>query len=113
METRYAVIWVPTEAAEAVARKAGMRDGDGTSLWDWQEPEDEMVTAHLATFGAALVKARDVLPADVCGEVRIERELWVKDIDDRERWMGEAVWHLHDSADALDENEPDFFADAA
>lgn len=113
-ESRYLVSWVPLRAVEAACRKRGMKAGDGTSFWDWIEPEECAQTLEKRSFFEAVYAARAVLPFDVCGEVRISREVLIRNHDDLgnvlpgRSWEEEAVWHLHDADDDMQESEPDY-----
>jgi hypothetical protein len=117
-ETRYLVSWVPLSDVEKLCRQRGMKDGDSTSFWDWCEPEACQQTIEKRSFAEAVFAAKAVLKYDVCGEVRIERQALVRDHDDignvfkSKSWEEDAVWHLHDPADVLTEDEPDYRAAA-
>jgi hypothetical protein len=113
-EVRFLISWVPTAEVEKQCRAAGMKDGDGTSFWDWIAPEACQRTNTRVTFADAVALARQVLPLDVCGEVRIERQDLVNDRDDlghvfkSKSWEQTASWHIHDPADSPNETAPDY-----
>lgn len=111
---RYIVSWVPTRAVEAECRKLGWKADDGTSFWDWIEPEACSQQLEKKTFFEAVFAAKAVLPFDVFREVRIERQELVNDHDDlgnvfaSRSWEEVARWSLYDKADVLTEDAPDY-----
>ncbi len=87
----YRIEWVPTKIVEAAAISLGRRDGDGTSIWDWLEADNYTQSVTRATFRGAVRAARQALPFDAFGEVRIYLTVevaqpWGVEIEDRERW---------------------------
>jgi hypothetical protein len=118
MPKRYIVSWTPTKAVESACRKRGMRDGDGTSFWDWIEPDNCSEHREFTSFAAARTFARKVLPLDCFGEVTIERQKLVRDHDDlgnvfrRKSWQTDATWHVQPD-DQRREDDPTYRAEAA
>lgn len=100
--------WTPTDKVEAAARAAGMREGDGTSLWDWVEPEDFTVKEYAARFEDAERRARDRLDLDCFGEVRLSATLNVQRRDGPREEVEEAVWNVHADDPPLDFMTPDY-----
>ena len=87
----YRIEWVPTKIVEAAAISLGRRDGDDTSIWDWLEADTFARSVTRATFRGAVRAARQALPFDSFGEVRVYRQVevmqpWGVEIEDRERW---------------------------
>lgn len=113
MNPRYVIAWVPLEEVKATCAKAGMKDGDGTSYWDWVEPCACEHSSETGSFKSAVEAARQVLPKDTCGQVRIERLCLEQDRDDlgnffnTHSWETDAVWHLTSADDELSEDKPD------
>ena len=113
-QVRYVVSFVPTDDVVRRCEALGMREGDGSSFWDWMEPEDCEQTRAKRTFAEAIEHARAVLPRDVFDEVRIAREQLVQEQDDLGNtfkckvWREDAVWHLIDAAEHLSEDTPDY-----
>jgi hypothetical protein len=88
----YRIEWIPIKIVEAAAERLGRRDGDGTSIWDWLEPDNYTQSVFRATFRGAARAARQALPFDAFGEERIYRQgeimqPWGRaEIEDREHW---------------------------
>jgi hypothetical protein len=107
------------KAVIAACRRRGMRDGDDTSFWDWIEPGQCEEQMEKRTFFEAVFAAKAVLKFDVVGEVRIARQVLVNDHDDLgnvfkgKSWEDDCVWHVHDEADQLIEDAPEYRAEAA
>jgi len=53
-------------------------------------------------------EAKARIDDDVCGQVRIAREVCVRSHFAPDRWDEEAVWHVSDKLDAPIEVEPDY-----
>jgi hypothetical protein len=106
-EMRYHVEWVPSEDFEALADKRGRPSRD-ESPWDYCEPDS--VTKILATeaFSHAVEVAKAKLASDFFGQVRIERVVLIKSRHAPARWEADAVWHLADAEDVMDEEAPEY-----
>ncbi len=115
---RYTVSWTPTKDVIAACQKRGMKDGDGTSFWDWIEPEYCTKTQHCPDFTKAVHFARFVLPEDCFGEAMIERLSLTRDHDDlgntfrSKSWEVDATWHVQPDDQPV-EDEPTYLAEAA
>jgi hypothetical protein len=102
---RYEIDWIPTARIMAVAKERGMPEGDDSPL-DWCEPENSAVCKIASSFDSAVSIAREKLPADFFGCVRIERMVKIHDRITGDRWEADAVWHVSDYGDALNPDEP-------
>ena len=102
---RYVVTWTNGDRVAEIARARGMQDGDGSSFWDWIEVDEFASVVPVTTLKEARRHALAVLPDDVCGEVRIAREVFDHDEDE---WRENAIWYAADPNDDFDENRPDY-----
>jgi hypothetical protein len=83
---RWLVTWIPAVNCEAVAAQRGQLPGDGTSYWDWMEPEEQELWELARSEAHALRKARHLIGQDVFGTPRIECQAWQPDEDGDWRW---------------------------
>lgn len=105
----YDVMWVPTDAIEALADERG-RPSRGESPLDYCEAGDVERGIRVGDFAAAERIAREKLPTDFFGCVRIAHVIKVRerplDCVERVRYEADAVWNVSDYGEALNPNEP-------
>jgi hypothetical protein len=103
---RYAVSYIPTDRAEALAANAGWTEG--ASLWDFIEPHAcERIEAHFTDLPSAFARARQVLPEDVHGEPRILRQEYRPIDGEVSQWCDAAYWLIYHDTTSVDPDEPD------
>jgi hypothetical protein len=105
----YDVMWIPTDAIEALADERGRPSRDESPL-DYCEAEDAERGVRVKDFDRAQRIAKEKLPSDFFGCVRIEHVIAVKerplDCIERIRYETDAVWHVSDYGDSLDPEQP-------
>jgi hypothetical protein len=104
----YVVSWNPEADGYALAAKRGWKEGE--ALFDYVEEHQFQKTGDFRTFAEAVDFARMVVPVDVTGEVRIARLEYTKlgsRLKDVQYTQEDAVWHVYDDTDTIDENKPD------
>lgn len=84
-----------------------MKSDDGTSYWDWIDEDEITLVKPRSTFAGALEVAREKLPLDCCGQVRIVRLQTIFE-DGRDRYVEDAIWHLSEPDEVLLEDEPEY-----
>lgn len=95
-----------------------MTESDGTSFWDWCEPEEFTLVRRYETFEHALAFAREMVTVDVFGMTRITRQRYVRNLDDLgnirpgSSWESEVLWEV-DADSPVDEAAPDVSVEAA
>lgn len=97
MEKRFLALYCPTDVALVRARKRGRTENDGTSVWDWLEPEEFEVRREFTSFATAVAQAKRWLPLDIFGETQVieqhsQREPWGVE------WSDVASWHVNSAA---------------
>ena len=110
-EPHFLIEWHPTREIEKAARAKGWTPEGDTSLWDHVQMENFVVGVTRKTFKGAVNAARQALPFDVFGEVRVaKREPDPDSPPGRVDFDDVAVWDIRDdSKPSLD--EPDFYPD--
>lgn len=105
----YDVMWIPTDAIEALADERGRPSRDESPL-DYCEAEDAERGVRVKDFEAAERIAKEKLPTDFFGCVRIEHVIKVRerplDCLERHRFETDAVWHVSDYGEPLNPDEP-------
>lgn len=105
----YDVMWIPTEAIEALADERGRPSKDESPL-DYCEAEDAERGIRVTEFGKAVGIAKEKLPSDFFGCVRIEHVIAVReqplDCVERIRYETDAVWHVSEINEPLNPDEP-------
>jgi hypothetical protein len=105
----YDVMWVPTDAIEALADERGRPSKDESPL-DYCEADDAERGRRVAAFDKAVNIALEVLPSDFFGCVRIEHVVKIKerplDSFERYRYETDAVWHISDCDEEFNQDEP-------
>lgn len=105
----YDVMWIPTDAIEALADERGRPSRDESPL-DYCEAEDAERGRRVGDFKTAERIAKEVLPTDFFGCVRIEHVIKVQerplDCLERYRYETDAVWHVSDDDEPLNPDEP-------
>lgn len=101
----FQISWAPTKDAERLSAERGRKEGDGTSFWDWIEEDQITLVKPRSTFDGAVIIAREKLPLDVSGQVRIARLRTIVE-DGRDTYVEDAIWHLSDPDEALTEDAP-------
>jgi hypothetical protein len=105
----YDVMWIPTNAIEALADERGRPSRDESPL-DYCEAEDAERGRRVNDFATAERIAKEMLPIDFFGCVRIEHVIAVKgrplDCVERVRYETDAVWHVSDYGEQLDPEQP-------
>lgn len=107
---RFYVEWHPTDEIEAACRKEGMKDGDGSSFWDWVEPPDFAKTKIFQAFGEAVTFALSIASQDCFGGARIYRQEQNVIKDGKRsflRWDDECFWDGINGDDCPDITKPD------
>jgi hypothetical protein len=102
---RYEIDWVPTDLIMAKAKENGMPEGDESPL-DYCEAEDANLCKVASTFDLAVSIAREKLPSDFFGCVRIERMVKVRDRITGDRWEADGAWHVSDYKEVLNPEQP-------
>ena len=104
----YDVMWIPTDAIEALADERGRPSRDESPL-DYCEAEDAKRGRRVYDFNKAVSIAKEKLPIDFFGCVLIEHVIAVRerplDCIERIRYETDAVWHVSDD-ETLDPDEP-------
>lgn len=110
---RYTVVYVSAEAAEAAAYAAGMKDDDGSSIWDWtDEYSHEVVVGPTDQFDKAVALAKQALPLDVFSEVQVVREVRDTAISRHQPgWIRDALWFIYNADDNPKADDPDHKCD--
>ena len=101
----FQIEWTPDEALVALARKNGMPEGEDCPL-DYAEVSDASKFAEAKTFDEAVAIAKQNLPNDMFGQVRIEHLVFIKSRYG-DRWDADAVWHVSEPNEVLSEDEPE------
>jgi hypothetical protein len=105
----YDVMWIPTDAIETLADERGRPSKDESPL-DYCEAEDAERGIRVADFGKAVGIAKEKLPSDFFGCVRIEHVIAVRerplDCVERIRYETDAVWHVSEINEPLNPDEP-------
>lgn len=105
----YDVMWIPTDAIEALADERGRLSKDESPL-DYCEAEDAERGRRVGDFDKAVSIAREKLPTDFFGCVRIEHVIAVRerplDFVERIRYETDAVWHVSDYSEPLNPEDP-------
>lgn len=112
-DTGFVVSWVPLDEVKRACTKLGQRDGDGTSFWDWIEPEHCERTKGFDEFEPALRFAKTVAQLDAFSEARIERLRLTEDDDDGTSWEADARWDVREDTGPHREDAPDVLLEAA
>jgi hypothetical protein len=103
----YDVMWIPTDAIETLADERGRPSKDESPL-DYCEAEDAERGIRVADFGKAVGIAKEKLPSDFFGCVRIEHVIAVRerplDCVERIRYETDAVWHVSETPISLTES---------
>jgi hypothetical protein len=102
----FRVEWIPERTVVARAIVRGMPEG-GSPL-DYCDPEDAVLNVHVADFTSAIKAAKTKLADDYFGQVRIERLLRIVSRTCPDRWDANAVWHVSDRDERLDEDAPEY-----
>lgn len=104
---RYVVTYVPTDAVTAAAYRAGMKDDDGSSVWDWVDENDyERVAEPVYDFSEAINLARSFIAYDIFEEVSVTRQILHR-MSRRESWERDAIWLVYDTGQDVREDDPD------
>lgn len=111
MAKQFDVFWTPTKDVEADCRTKGWREDDGTSFWDWVDADNYGASVTRGTFKGAISAARQALPFDVFGEVRIRRVVVVQRSFGKLDREHDAVWHVYDGDPDPVEKSPDHVDD--
>ena len=105
----YDVMWIPTDAIEALADERGRPSKDESPL-DYCEAEDAERGRRVTEFSIAERIATEILPSDFFGCVRIEHVVAVRerplDCVERIRYETDAVWHVSEIDEPLNPDEP-------
>ncbi len=115
---RYVVSFTPIMDVEEVCLKSGMKPNDGTSFWDWIEPDHCEQDVEFHTFRLALAFAKQKVDEDVFGTPRLIRQHMLNDTDDlgttydSKSWGTDATWEIDDEREFA-EDEPDLKTEAA
>lgn len=91
-DERYTVQWVPVLLVEQAAEERGYKQDTGYSFWDFVEPEEFMQSKSFKTQTEAFRAAKSRVRIDVCGEVRICREVYDANLD---YWEERSVFHVY------------------
>jgi hypothetical protein len=105
----YDVMWIPADAIEALADERGRPSKDESPL-DYCEAEDAARGVRVSDFDKAVTIAKEKLPIDFFGCVRVEHVVAVKerpiDCVERIRYETDAVWHVSGIEEPLNPDEP-------
>lgn len=107
MAVRFLSEHTPTSHVETVARDRGMKDGDGSSFWDWLEPEECTIAKEYKRFRYAADHAKKHVEVDVFGEARIREQHAVYHNGRVIDWRTQAMWHVYPETTDIHENQPD------
>lgn len=91
----YRVSWQPISDVVAEAMRLGMKEGDGTSFWDWMDPYSCEKSREFPFWQPAVTFAKKVAKKDVFGAARIQKMVKMGKIEDRDDcWEVEATWDV-------------------
>ena len=102
----YRIEWVSEKAVLEAAANMGWRCEDGTSLWDWVEPDDFIESVIRKTFKGAVSAARQAIPFDATGEVAIYRQVRVRRSNGQFEFEDRECWHVFDGKPDPTERAP-------
>lgn len=102
---KFVMAYHPTALVVSACQKAGMKEGDGTSLWDWVDPSYGRRETIFPSFESAKEDALTKISEDVFGAPRVEKYEWHGD-PRAGSWQEVCFWEI--TGPDASETNPDF-----